>query len=104
MYSVGEGLYGWMVFWLILGLGLPVEVGVVTFFVDDYSWSEVAVAEVVASVSDDLIYWIGLTGGVATGVVAATGRYFAMAVSEVALKMFLIPDSMCGVIKEISHG
>ena len=44
-----------MLFWLILGLGLSVEVGVLTFFVDDDAWLEVSVAEVVASEGDDLI-------------------------------------------------
>ena len=38
-----------MLFWLILGLGLSVEVGVLTFFVDDDAWLEVSGAEVVAS-------------------------------------------------------
>ena len=43
-YIIGEGLDDRMVFWLILVFGLTVEVGVGILFVEDDSWSEVAVA------------------------------------------------------------
>ena len=49
---VGEGLDDWPLFWLGLVLGLPVEVGVVPFLVEDDHWSEVAVAEAEASERD----------------------------------------------------
>ena len=35
---VGKGLDNWPLFWLILGLGLPVEVIVGTLLVEDDDW------------------------------------------------------------------
>ena len=49
---VGECLADWPLFWSGLVLGLPVEVGVVPFLVEDDYWSEVAVLEAEASERD----------------------------------------------------
>ena len=49
MSFVGEGLGGWLVFLLMLGLGLPVGVGLGALFVEDDAWLEVVVTEAVAS-------------------------------------------------------
>ena len=71
-YFAGEELGGWTVFWLRLGLGLTVGVGVGALFIEDYAWYEVAVTESVVSEGGAGFEWIVLTGSVTTGAFYAT--------------------------------